>query len=139
MPATALKHLAKRAKVSVDRAEHLWDKAEEIVKSEYDVSEDDPSFWALRMGITKKMLGLKESMTFKDYMYGYGHHEEEGWKKEFPDTFTDDDGVEWFKTAKYGKRFGSGKQVAEYQSYNPDGSKTGARCWRDLDGNVYPD
>lgn len=139
MPATALKHLAKRAKISVDRAEHLWDKAKGIVKSEYDVSEDDPSFWALRMGITKRMMGLKEMTTFKEYMQGYGHHEEESWKKQFPNTFTDDEGVEWFKTDKYGARFGSGKKVAEYQSYNEDGSKTGARCWRDLEGNVYPD
>ena len=68
MPATALKHLAKKAKVSVDRAEHLWDKAKGIVKSEYDVAEDDPSFWALVTGITKKMMGLKESYTFKEFL-----------------------------------------------------------------------
>jgi hypothetical protein len=68
MPQAALKHLAKRAKVSVSRAEELWDKAKGIVKSEYDVTEDDPSFWALRMGITKRMLGLKESISFKQFI-----------------------------------------------------------------------
>lgn len=68
MPQAALKHLAKRAKVSVDRAEELWTKAKGIVQSEYDVGEDDPSFWALRMGITKKMLGLKESLTFRQFI-----------------------------------------------------------------------
>jgi hypothetical protein len=68
MPQTALKHLAKRAKVKTSRAEELWDKAKDIVKSEYDVTEDDPSFWALRMGITKRMLGLKESISFKQFI-----------------------------------------------------------------------
>ena len=137
MPIEALKHLAKKAKVSTDRAEHLWAKAKDIVKSEYDVSEKDPSFWALRMGITKKMLGLKESKTFKEYMYDYSKEEE--WKKKFPQNFVDDQGTEWWKTNKYGARFGSNKQVAEYQSYNPDGSKTGARCWRDLEGKIFYD
>ncbi len=68
MPTTALKHLAKRAKVSVDRAEHLWDKAASIVKSAYGVDEEDGAFWALRMGITKRMLGLGESLTFRQFM-----------------------------------------------------------------------
>lgn len=68
MPTTALKHLAKRGKVSIDRAEHLWKKAKGIVRDEYKVSEDDPSFWALTTGVVKKMLGLSESMTFKQYL-----------------------------------------------------------------------
>lgn len=58
MPSTALKHLAKRAKVKPARAEHLWDKAKEIVTKEYGADHD--SFYALTMGITKKMLGLSE-------------------------------------------------------------------------------
>lgn len=68
MSNTALKHLAKKAKVSTKRAEELWQKASSIVKSEYDVDEDDASFWALRMGITKRMLGLTESITFKQFI-----------------------------------------------------------------------
>lgn len=73
--------------------------------------------------------------TFKEYIERKRDPEED----KFPHSFTDSGGVEWFMTHKFGKRFGSGKKVAEYQSYNPDGSKTGHRCWRDLDGNVYPD
>lgn len=67
MPKTALKHMAKKAGVSLGRAEHLWDKAGEIVSSEYDEDKDSPSYWALRMGITKRMLGLSENekITFK--------------------------------------------------------------------------
>jgi DNA-binding ferritin-like protein len=35
MPSTALKHLAKKAKVTPERAEHLWHKAKGIVSAEY--------------------------------------------------------------------------------------------------------
>lgn len=68
MPQTALKHLAKKAKMSIDRAEHLWLKAKEIVKDEYEISEDNPSFWALRMSITKRMMGLTEMISFKEFI-----------------------------------------------------------------------
>lgn len=64
MPAPALKHLAKQADVSVDRAEHLWDKAKKIVAKEYGA--DHKSFYALTMGITKKMLGLTEDIGVND-------------------------------------------------------------------------
>lgn len=68
MPTTALKHLAKKAKVPLDRAEHLWDKAASIAKSEYGVDEEDGAFWALRMGITKRMLGLGEAISFRQFL-----------------------------------------------------------------------
>jgi hypothetical protein len=68
MPTTALKHLAKKAKVSIDQAEHYWHKAKGIVKKEYDVDENDGAFWALTTGITKKMMGLKETVTFKMFL-----------------------------------------------------------------------
>jgi len=68
MPTTALKHLAKKAKISLDRAEHLWDKAEEIINSEYDYDRNDPRHWALRMAITKRMMGLKEGLTFSEFL-----------------------------------------------------------------------
>lgn len=71
MPTTALKHLAKRAGVKLSRAEHLWDKAGDIVSAEYDVDKSDSSYWALRMGITKRMLGLSENkMTLKMFLEG---------------------------------------------------------------------
>lgn len=61
MPMTALKHLAKSADVSVDRAEQLWHKAKEIVSKEYGAKHK--GYYALVMGITKKMLGLNEQLT----------------------------------------------------------------------------
>lgn len=68
MPATALKHLAKKAKVSIERAEHLWDKSKEIVDGEYGYDKKDSRYWALRMGITKKMLGLGEQVSFSEFL-----------------------------------------------------------------------
>lgn len=68
MPTTALKHLAKKAKVSLDRAEHLWSKSKEIVDKEYKYDKKDSRYWALRMGITKRMLGLSESISFSEFL-----------------------------------------------------------------------
>lgn len=68
MPATALKHLAKKANISLDRAEHLWDKSKEIVDAEYPYDKKDKRYWALRMGITKKMMGLGEQLSFSDFL-----------------------------------------------------------------------
>jgi len=69
MPDTALKHLSKKAKISFGQAEHYWHVASNIVKKEYDVDENDAKYWALTMGIAKKMMGLKESLSFKDFLY----------------------------------------------------------------------
>jgi hypothetical protein len=70
MPASALKSLAKKSHVKMGRAEHLWDKAKQIVSKEYDYSHDDPRYWALVMGITKKMMGIgeDEKITFKMFI-----------------------------------------------------------------------
>lgn len=68
MPQVALKHLAKKANISDSQAEHYWHVAKSIVKKEYDVDEGDGKFWPLTMGIAKKMMGLKESLTFKEYL-----------------------------------------------------------------------
>jgi hypothetical protein len=68
MPSSALKHLAKQAKISVERAEHLWNKAKEIVDAEYPYDKKDERYWALRMGITKRMMGLGENLSFKDFL-----------------------------------------------------------------------
>lgn len=68
MPQAALKHLAKKAKISDAQAEHYWHVAKNIVKKEYDVDEGDGKFWPLTMGIAKKMMGLKESLSFKEFL-----------------------------------------------------------------------
>lgn len=72
MPSTALKHLAKKADVSIDRAEHLWHKAKDIVNKEY--GKDHKGYWGLVMGITKKMMGLREGLTFSEYLLAESDH-----------------------------------------------------------------
>lgn len=68
MPTTALKHFAKKSNHTLADVEHKWAHAKKIVKDQYDLSEDDPSFWALTTGVLRKMLGLKESISFKDFI-----------------------------------------------------------------------
>jgi hypothetical protein len=68
MPTTALKHFAKKSGHKLADVERKWEHAKKIVKDQYDKSEDDTSFWALTTGVLKKMLGLKESKSFKEFM-----------------------------------------------------------------------
>jgi hypothetical protein len=75
MPTRALKGMAKHADVSLAAAEHKWEKAKSIVRQEYDYSEDDSHFWALVTSITKRMLGLKESISFKEFLKEQAIHE----------------------------------------------------------------
>ena len=55
-----VKAFADRTGRSVEEVEELWDKAKEIVKKEYNKSEDDPDFCRLVVGVLKKMLGIGE-------------------------------------------------------------------------------
>lgn len=68
MPSAALAHLAKARHIPMDRAEHLWDKAKGIVSKEYGSRKKVKGYWALVMGITKKMMGMNEGLTFKEYL-----------------------------------------------------------------------
>jgi hypothetical protein len=68
MPLPALKHLAKTHHITADRAEHLWDKAKEIVNKEYGSKDKVKGYWGLVMGITKKMMGTNEGLTFSEYL-----------------------------------------------------------------------
>lgn len=68
MPAAALKSLAKKAGKSMETAEHDWNKAKGIVSKEYGFGEENPRYWALVTGITKKMMGLKEGLSFKEFL-----------------------------------------------------------------------
>ncbi len=68
MPSNIIKGLAAQAKVSIDAVEKKWNQAKSIVKSEYSVDEKDASFWPLTTGITKKMLGLNKTVTFKEFI-----------------------------------------------------------------------
>ena len=63
-----IKNLAAKAKRSEKEVQYLWHKAKAIVKAEYNVDENDGAFWGLTTGITKKMLGMKESLSFKQFI-----------------------------------------------------------------------
>ena len=63
-----IKSLAAKAKRSEKEVQYLWHKAKAIVKAEYNVDENDGAFWGLTTGITKKMLGMKESLSFKQFI-----------------------------------------------------------------------
>lgn len=58
--ASVVQALATRAGKTVSEIESLWVKAKEIVKKDYTRSEDDPGFYALVVGIVKKMAGIQK-------------------------------------------------------------------------------
>jgi hypothetical protein len=66
MPTSALKSLAKRAKVSQDKAEAAWNKAKAIVDRDYPKGVD--YYYPLVMGITKRMLGISESVGLTEFL-----------------------------------------------------------------------
>lgn len=69
MPVSALTGIAKKAGVSLEKAEKVWDEAKAIASKSY--NEKDDKFYPIVMTITKKKLGLKESLlSFKDYING---------------------------------------------------------------------
>jgi hypothetical protein len=64
MPVNAIKNLANKAGISMDRAEHLWDKAKEHLKKQYpDVEEKSEKYYEILMGIFKNSAGLREDST----------------------------------------------------------------------------
>lgn len=61
MPVSAIKNLADKAGIGMDKAEELWDKAKEHLKKQYpDVKEDSDNYYKILMGIFKKSAGLSE-------------------------------------------------------------------------------
>ncbi len=58
--AEVVRALAKKHNTTVEKIEKLWKDAKEIVKKEYKKKEDDEGFFALVVGIVKKMLGGKK-------------------------------------------------------------------------------
>jgi hypothetical protein len=68
MPSLALKHLADKQHISAAQIEELWDKAKQIVSKEYGSPGKVKNYWALVMSITKKMMGLKEGISFKEFL-----------------------------------------------------------------------
>lgn len=78
MPVPMLKNIADKASVSMSTAEKEWDNAKKIVADQYDYSKTDDKYWSLVTAITKKKLGLSESLPVAlqasidfDYMVTY--------------------------------------------------------------------
>ena len=53
-----IKSFADKSGKSEQEVELLWDKAKELVKKEYNKSEDEDEFYKILVGILKKMLGV---------------------------------------------------------------------------------
>lgn len=68
MPAPALARFADKVGMSMDDAEHHWEKAKDIIQQKYKFSKKNPRYWALVMGTTKKMMGVKEDITFSEFL-----------------------------------------------------------------------
>jgi hypothetical protein len=63
MPNDNIIQMAKRVGKEKD-AEDYWDKAKSIVNKEYgDIERDTEQYYALVMGVYKKMLGMKEGQA----------------------------------------------------------------------------
>lgn len=70
MPVPLLKTLAAAADppVSIAAMEERWERAKEIVSREHKLKRDDPRYWQLVVGIVKRMSGIKDRQTFKEYV-----------------------------------------------------------------------
>jgi len=68
MPVTALKNLADKAGISMEKAEKYWESAKETVKKEFGLTEEDDNFYARVMGVWKQYLRgkLKEETEVAD-------------------------------------------------------------------------
>lgn len=147
MPPPLLKSLAARATppVSVKKMETRWDRAKKIVSDEYGLDESDPRFWSLTTGVVKKMSGIKEHTTFKQYLESYPPSRTASLvKKQFPSTVEHPDPrdshstVTWVPTGKIGTTISKPHtEVAEYQYRGKDGDED-HRIWADRDGVIYP-
>jgi hypothetical protein len=59
MPSPLVKSLAKESGESVASVESKWERAKEIVKTEYKLKEKSKRFYPLVVGVLKKMLNIK--------------------------------------------------------------------------------
>lgn len=58
MPTPLMKSLAKKSGKKLKTIEKMWDKTVELVKSEYELNEDDDRFYPLVVGMLKRLLRL---------------------------------------------------------------------------------
>jgi len=83
MPAKLLASLAKKAGADMDKAESAWQRAKELAADRFKPT--DASYWPYVVGITKKALGLAESLTFSDYLLLTEDKKEDGVKSSYLD------------------------------------------------------
>jgi len=69
MPTAYIKSLADKGKGTVAELEKKWEKAKALAKKQYpDVSPDSDRYYAIVMGIFKKMAGVNEMISFNEYV-----------------------------------------------------------------------
>jgi 8-oxo-dGTP pyrophosphatase MutT (NUDIX family) len=66
MPNALVKSFAKRSGKSVKRVEHYWDEAKEAAVKKFEHGTD--SFWSYVNAIVQRRSGLREMMSFKDFL-----------------------------------------------------------------------
>lgn len=63
MPNNIIKSFAEKSGKSEKEVERLWNRASDIVATDYDLKKDDDKYYELVVGILKKMLGFKEEQA----------------------------------------------------------------------------
>lgn len=66
MPNAVVKSYAQKSGKSVSAVEKLWDKIKSGADKKF--KKDDPHYWSYVSGTVKKILGLTESTTFKEFV-----------------------------------------------------------------------
>lgn len=66
MPNALIRSYAKKSGKSVDEVEKMWEQAKAEAHSKF--AAEDGHFWAYVNTTVRKMLGLKESHTFKKHL-----------------------------------------------------------------------
>lgn len=66
MPTAMIKSTAKRAHRSVDRVEGYWEQAKKDARKKF--KKKDEHYWAYVNAIVQKRSGLRESLSFKEFL-----------------------------------------------------------------------
>lgn len=74
MPAAVIASIAKKSGKSKDAVEKIWDEEKISAKKKFKV--EDEHYWAYVTAVTKRRSGIKESLTFKNYLCEVGNKKE---------------------------------------------------------------
>jgi len=67
MPTPLIRSTAKKSHRSVKRVEAYWDAAKKSA-AKHGFKTKDPAFWAYTNAIVQKRAGLREKLTFKEFL-----------------------------------------------------------------------